>query len=68
MFFVSTAAQAFEIIYFEGYEQCAVNYITIGGKPEIYFFQEGTIDEVLKWYQSVVGAPAMPPYYALGMY
>jgi hypothetical protein len=47
IFFVSTAAQAFEVIYFEGYNETVVNYITLGGHMEIYFIIRGTANEVI---------------------
>lgn len=68
IFFVSTAGQAFEIVYFDGYEEAVVNYITLGGHLEVYFIIRGTADEVIQKYHAIIGKSAMPPFYALGVF
>lgn len=45
-----------------------MNYISLSGQLELYFIMPGTVNEVIKNYQSLIGLPMMPPYYALGLY
>lgn len=43
-----------------------LSYITTGGKLEVYFFIDGSAEEILQRYQSVFGKPMLPPFWALG--
>jgi alpha-glucosidase (family GH31 glycosyl hydrolase) len=43
-----------------------LSYITTGGKLEVYFFIDGTPEQILQRYQAVFGKPALPPFWALG--
>lgn len=45
-----------------------INYITIGGGLEFYVIMLGNAQNIVSRYQSIVGMPVMPPYYALGMF
>lgn len=45
-----------------------LNYISIGGQVEIYFFQAGTAQEVIAEYHHVVGRGMLPPFFALGVF
>ena len=68
IFFLGTAAQAFEVIHFNTYNEIVLNYITIGNIIEIHFFIRGTADEIIKAYQGLVGRSQLPPYYAMGFF
>ena len=55
MFFVSTAMQAFEIVYFDNFDSIVLNYITLGGDIEIYFFIRGSANDIIKRYHNTIG-------------
>lgn len=42
MFFVSNAPQIFEVVKWDGFENIVLNYITVGGPIELYFFMRGS--------------------------
>ncbi|XP_055338532.1 lysosomal alpha-glucosidase-like [Paramacrobiotus metropolitanus] len=44
----------------------AITYRTIGGVLDFYFFLGPTADDVVQQYTMLVGAPVLPPYWALG--
>lgn len=68
IFFVGTTAQAFEVVYFENYNQVVLNYITLGGQIEMYVIMRGTANEIISKYHALIGYSQMPPYYALGVF
>jgi hypothetical protein len=41
IYFVGTAAQTFEIIYYPDQDRVVLNYITLGGAMEMYFIMRG---------------------------
>jgi lysosomal alpha-glucosidase len=45
-----------------------INYKTIGGILDIYFFLSGTADEVIRNYNNLVGKPVLPPFWSLGFH
>jgi alpha-glucosidase (family GH31 glycosyl hydrolase) len=68
LFFVSTGPQVFEVIKFVNSTKMVVNYITVGGALEFYVIMLGNAQNIVSRYQSLVGMPMMPPYYALGVF
>ena len=43
-----------------------LTYRTIGGILDVIFFAGPDPESVIKQYQTVIGKPYMPPYWALG--
>lgn len=43
-----------------------VSYITTGGKLEVYFFLDGTAEEIIQRYQAAFGSPTLPPFWTMG--
>ena len=53
-------------IKYTGDSTCTLSYIAAGGNIEIYFLFKGTAKQIIREYQSMIGKPAMPPFWALG--
>ena len=68
MFFVSTGPQVFEIIKFSNSTRMVLNYITVGSVLEFYVIMLGNAQDIVSRYQSMVGMPMMPSYYAFGVF
>lgn len=68
MYFVGTADQIFEVVYFTGENKIILNYITSGGNIEFYFIMRGSAYDIIKRYHAIIGYSVMPPYYALGLF
>ena len=49
-----------------GDDQAMLTYRTIGGILDVFFFVGPRPEDVIRQYQSVIGKPFMPPYWALG--
>ena len=64
--FVNTNAQ--DLIISKPYDDGTVdlNQITIGGEIEFFIFRGQTPNEVISKYQSKIGFPNLPPFWALG--
>ena len=58
-------AQDYKLDQFED-NQAMLTYRTLGGILDIFFFAGPTPEDVIQQYQSVIGYPYMPPYWALG--
>ena len=46
--------------------QAMLNYRTIGGILDVFFFAGPRPEDVIRQYQEVIGKPYMPPYWGLG--
>lgn len=44
----------------------ALIYRTIGGMLDLYFFPGPSPEEVIQQYQTLIGKPFLPAYWALG--
>lgn len=62
---LNSNAQQVEIFTTES-GQAVLNFITIGGILDMYFFHGSTPEEMIKSYHSFIGFPAFPPFWALG--
>lgn len=49
-----------------GEDQSILTYRTIGGILDLFFFAGPRPEDVIRQYQTVIGHPYMPPYWALG--
>jgi maltase-glucoamylase len=58
-------AQDYKFDQFDN-KQSMLTYRTIGGIFDIFFFAGPHPEDVIRQYQSVIGHPYMPPYWALG--
>jgi len=68
IFFVSTAAQNFEVVTFEEYDQVVLNYATLGGDIEFYVIIGDTPNAIIAKYHALIGYSMVPPLYALGFF
>ena len=65
VFIFNSNAQDYKFDEFEN-DQSIVTYRTIGGILDIFIFAGPRPEDVIRQYQSVIGFPFMPPYWALG--
>ena len=65
VFILNSNAQDYQIEEFED-DQAMLTYRTIGGILDLFFFAGPRPEDVIRQYQSVIGHPYMPPYWALG--
>jgi hypothetical protein len=65
VFIFNSNAQDYKFDEFDD-EQAMLTYRTIGGILDVFFFVGPTPEHVIRQYQSVIGKPYMPPYWALG--
>jgi alpha-glucosidase (family GH31 glycosyl hydrolase) len=65
IFFRNSNAQS-PVLAFNDDGGSTLSYITTGGNLEIFFFFKGTAKEVIANYQSMIGFPSLPPFWALG--
>jgi hypothetical protein len=74
---IESSGQAFGVLIFNSnpqdykfdafeQDQAKLTYRTIGGIFDLFFFAGPTPEDVIRQYQSVIGYPYMPPYWALG--
>lgn len=64
IYFRSSNAQS-PIVSFEN-NQHILRYITTGGNLDINFFFRGSAKEIIAEYQSFIGFPKLPPFWAMG--
>lgn len=67
MYFRSSNAQS-PIIKYNDDGSTTFRYITLGGKLEAYFLMQGTAKEIISRYQSIIGRPKLPPFWAMGFH
>ncbi|CAF1383171.1 unnamed protein product [Adineta ricciae] len=65
IFILNSNAQDYKFDEFDT-NQAMLTYRTIGGILDIMVFAGPTPEQVIQQYQSVIGKPYMPPYWALG--
>jgi len=65
IFFRNSNAQS-PVLVFNDDGGSTLSYITTGGNLEIFFFFKGTAKEIIANYQSMIGFPSLPPFWALG--
>ena len=65
VFIFNSNAQDYKFDEF-GSDQAMLTYRTIGGILDVMFFAGPRPEDVIRQYQSVIGHPYMPPYWALG--
>ncbi|CAF0953791.1 unnamed protein product [Adineta steineri] len=65
IFIFNSNAQDYKFDEFDD-DQAMLTYRTIGGILDIIFFAGPNPENVIQQYQSVIGKPYMPPYWALG--
>ena len=58
-------AQDYKLDEFEN-NQAMLTYRTLGGILDVFFFAGPRPEDVIRQYQTVIGTPYMPPYWALG--
>ena len=65
VFILNSNAQDYQVEEFED-DQAMLTYRSIGGILDLFFFAGPRPEDVIRQYQSVIGHPYMPPYWALG--
>jgi alpha-glucosidase (family GH31 glycosyl hydrolase) len=65
MLIFNSNAQDYKFDEFED-NQAMFTYRTLGGILDIFFFAGPRPEDVIRQYQTVIGTPYMPPYWALG--
>jgi alpha-glucosidase (family GH31 glycosyl hydrolase) len=65
VYFRNTNAMS-PVITYTGNTTSTLSFIATGGQIEMYLFWAGNPREIVKRYQSMIGTPALPPFWALG--
>lgn len=65
VFLLNSNAQDYKFDEFEE-NQSMLTYRTLGGILDLFFFAGPRPEDVIRQYQTVIGNPYMPPYWALG--
>ena len=65
LYFRNSNAQS-PILTFKKDGGSTLSYITTGGQIEMYVILRGTVKEVIKQYQKIVGLPRLAPYWSMG--
>lgn len=65
VFIFNSNAQDYKFDEFES-DKAMLTYRTIGGILDVFFFAGPKPEQVIRQYQSVIGTPYLPPYWALG--
>ena len=65
VFIFNSNAQDYKFDEFDA-DQAMLTYRTIGGILDVFVFAGPNPENVIRQYQSVIGKPYMPPYWALG--
>ena len=63
--FYNSNAQQVKIRFASG-GKSIINYITVGGVLDVYYFMPDSADEIIRKYNRLVGLPTLPPFWALG--
>ena len=43
-----------------------INYVTVGGVLDVFYFMPDSADNIIRKYNTLVGLPVLPPFWALG--
>ncbi|CAF3413409.1 unnamed protein product [Rotaria sp. Silwood1] len=65
VFILNSNAQDYKFDEFDD-DQAMLTYRTVGGILDVFFFAGPRPEDVIRQYQTVIGNPYMPPYWALG--
>jgi alpha-glucosidase (family GH31 glycosyl hydrolase) len=65
VFIFNSNAQDYKLDEFDN-DKAMLTYRTIGGVLDMFLFSGSTPEAVIRQYQSVIGHPYMPPYWAFG--
>ena len=65
VFIFNSNAQDYKLEQFDD-DRSILTYRTIGGILDLFIFAGPRPEDVIRQYQSVIGRPFMPPYWALG--
>jgi len=68
IFFVGGAPSAFEVVKVANSSNVILNYLTMSDQMEMYIIMRGSAKFIIQKYQHQIGRPALPPFYALGIY
>lgn len=65
LLFYNSNAQQVKIRYSPS-GKSLINYVTVGGVLDVYYFMPDSADNIIRKYNSLIGMPVLPPFWALG--